>query len=353
MALVAYLQEYEEVDKAKVAKRGGRYSMKRFIVISTIILCGLGLLAILLEAEQRLKATREQKFVFRYKINEPMVYSMGMKMRIDMQDEVNVNNKTTTTTELRYRFKLTPLRASEDEITTIRLEPLDLEGDWNIITPDRHIVLFLRGSKMKGTVNGVTIIDTEKGIGVVEAEEFKKEILPLYLSGEIDIDSKGNVKGLSGDIPFVEFWKEVLDHQTSFFGIVFPDRAIAIGDTWTETLTLKKIGEIELTGKGLRCTVTFTRLPDIRTQEERLAVFSLFAPCSIEGLTGFMEYEGEIIRVHISHLDLTASGTIHFDKDKGVFIDGTMKEIVVANISLQNRVVKMSLSTETTINLIQ
>jgi hypothetical protein len=350
LALVAYLQEYEEVDKAKVAKRGGRYSMKRFIVISTIILCGLGLLAILLEAEQRLKATREQKFVFRYKINEPMVYSMGMKMRIDMQDEVN--NKTTTTTELRYQFKLTPLRASEDEITTMRLEPLDLEGYFDIFSPVGHIALFFRGSEIKGTVNGVPIIDTEKGIGVAEAEEFKKKILPFHLNGEIDIDSKGYVKGLRGDSPFVEFWKEVVDQHKSLFSIVFPDRAIAIGDTWTETITRKKLGEIELVGKELRCTVTFTRLPDITTQRKRLAVFSLSASCSAEGLTGLMEHEGEIIRVHISHLDLTTSGTIHFDKDKGILIDETMKEIAVMNISMQNQVTKMSLSTESTINLI-
>jgi hypothetical protein len=160
---------------------------------------------------------------------------------------------------------------------------------------------------------------------VAQAQEFKKEILPLYLSGQVDMDSRGNIKQFRGDLPFVEFWTDAVASQVGFFGVVFPERAIAIGDNWQETLSLKKMGQIKLEGEGLRCNVTFTRQPDAVVQGKRMAAFNLSAPFSHKDLTGFIEQMGQSMRLDISQFERRATGTIRFDQERGLLIDGTMK----------------------------
>ena len=110
------------------------------------------------------------------------------------------------TIDMRYQVKLTPDPVSKDGTSTMRLEPSNIESDWDITGPGGRIVLSLRGSDMEGTQNGNVIIDTKKSIGSDQAKQFKKEILPLYLTGQMDMDVSGKVKQFQGDAPFVEFW---------------------------------------------------------------------------------------------------------------------------------------------------
>jgi len=274
---------------------------------------------------------------------------MGMKISMDMDMKVGTENMNMKMiVDMRYRVTLTPTADPKEGITTMRLEPSNIEGDWDITSPGGHMVISLRGSDMKGTQNGVVVIDTAKDIGAAQAQELKKEILPLYLSGQVDLDTRGNIKQFRGDIPFVEFWTDALASQEGFFGIIFPERAIAVGDTWQESLSLKKMGQVKLEGDGLRCTVTFTRQPNVVVQGRSLSVFNLSAPFAHKNLTGSMEQMGQITRLNISKFDRRATGTYRFDPEKGVLTDGTMKADANASMNalVQGQALTMGLQME-------
>ncbi len=309
----------------------------------------MGILVLPLWAAPAAATARADRFTFKYAPNRPLAYAMGMKMTLDMDMKSGAESMTMKMSfDLRYRIKLTPTADTQAGATALRLDPSGIEGDWDITGPGGHIVITLRGTEMKGTQDGVVIINTAEDIGIEQAQAFKKEIMPLYLSGQVDLDPQGNVKGFRGDVPFVEFWTEAMSSQVGMWGIVFPQRALAVGDTWEEALVLKKMGQIKLEGDGMRCTVTFSRKPDVVASQKRLAEFSLSAPFSQKNLTGYMEQMGQVTRVNFTKFDRRAAGTIHFDQERGVLTDAVLRADADGSMSFagQGQTASMELGIE-------
>jgi len=276
-----------------------------------------------------------REFLFKFEPNQPLLYAMKMSMDMDMDLKTpDESAKIKMGLELRFKIKLTLKEKREGEVSKVKMEPSDLEGDWDISGPAGHIVMKLRGSDMTGTVNGVTTIDTKKGIGLTEARQVKNEVAALYLSGEMDMDSRGNVVKFYGDVPFVEFWTEASEGQLGLFGIVFPDKPVAAGETWQEALVLKKIGEISFEEPGLRCTVKVTRQPDVIVAGRRINQFAISAPFEQKNLAGHMTQMGQQVKVNILSFDRKASGTVRFDAEKGVVIDCPTKIDATANMEM-------------------
>lgn len=274
-----------------------------------------------IEALTRIQATAQQ-FAFKYPVNQSLSYAQGVKLKMNMDIKAGAESiKLKMAFDVRYTVKLTALKEPQDGVTPVRLEPSGVEVDWDITGPAGHIVLNLRGSQMKGTQNGIVIIDTARDIGVAQAQDFKKEIMALYLSGQADLDARGNTKKFRGDPPFVEFWTEAGEGQLGFFGSVFPERPVAVGGSWTENLSLKKIGQVMLEAPGLQGIVTFTRLPDSIVRGKPLATFNISAPFYQKGLKGSLEEGGQRTRLNVSHLGRRANGTFHFDQARGVLVD--------------------------------
>jgi hypothetical protein len=298
----------------------------------------MGLLALPVGPARAAETARADQFIFKYPANRPLAYGMRMKMKLDMDMKSGDQRMTMKMAfDLRYRIKLTPTAAPVAGVSALRLEPSGVEGDWDITGPGGHIVIALRGSQMTGTHDGVEVINTAKGVGEEQAQALKKEITPLYLSGGVDLDQRGNVKGFHGDMPFVDFWTEAMSSQVGMWGIVFPDRPVAVGDTWQEALVLKKMGQIKLEGEGLRCTVTFDRKPDVVTGRQRLAEFSLSAPFSHKNLAGSIEQMGQVTQVNLVSFDRRASGTLHFDQDRGVVTDAALRADANGSMNLEGQ----------------
>lgn len=298
----------------------------------------LGILVLPLWTAPGADTARATQFAFKYAANRPLTYAMGMKMKLNMDMKSGTESMTMKMSfDLRYRMKLTPAAESQGGVTALRLEPSGLEGDWDITGPGGHIVISLRGTEMKGTQDGNVIINTAEGVGVEQAQAFRKEITALYLSGNVDLDALGNVKGFRGDVPFVDYWTDAMSSQVGMWGIVFPGRAIAVGDTWEEALVLKKMGQIVLDGDGVRCTVTFNRKPDLVSQRGRLAEFSLSAPFSHKNLTGSIDQMGQITHVNLASFERHATGTLHFDRERGVVTDSALKTDATGSVTFEGQ----------------
>lgn len=283
---------------------------------------------------------------FKFTPGQPLSYAMTTRMKMEMDmTTAKGSAKTKVDVTLRCNVKLTPKAEANPGLTTCVLSTSDIDGDWDISGPAGNVVLKVRGAQMTGTQNGNVIIDTEKDIGTAQAKDFKKEIAALYLSGQMDLDSRGNIKDIRGETPFVEFWKEANEASVGFFGIVFPEKPVAPSGSWSEKVALKKMGEILLEGEGLRCTVTFTRQPDTTVQGKPVALFKLSAPFAEKDLVGTLQQMGQKTKLSIPTFRRTATGTVHFDQAKGVLIDSDTKIDADAtmNANIQGQDMKMDM----------
>lgn len=262
----------------------------------------------------------KEKFQFQYESGKPLTYALTVKMSMAMTMEIGeIVQATNMVYTMTYDATLTPTDKVVDGITTLDFKPSNIGGEWDIDSGDSKILMSLKGKHMKGTVNGQQFIDTENGVGQEAADEVKKEMMALYLSGQMDVDGLGHVKRFHGDEPFVDFWTEMLAQQVGFFGLVFPDTPLAVGDTWEEFIVIKKMDQIQLEGEGLRCDMTFERLPDAEVDGRKLAQFKLSAPFSHENLKATMEQMGEKTPLGIEKFKRTAGGRMSFDQSRGVF----------------------------------
>lgn len=293
-------------------------------------------------------------FQFRFAPGQPLSYAITTRMKVDMDMRVAGEGvKTSVDFTVRYTARLTPKGPAAGDVTTLAMATSDVQGDWNISGPAGNIVLKLRGQDVTGTQNGAVIIDTQKEIGTAQAKDIKREMAALYLSGQMDLDSRGRIREFRGDIPFVEFWKEANQASVGFFGIVFPENPVPVGGTWTEKVVLKKMGEIHLEGEGLPCTVTFTRQPDTSVGGRPVAQFRLAAPFSQNNLVGRLEQLGETTRLNIPVFRRQAAGTVRFDPQQGLLLEADTKIDADAsmNASVQGQQLNMAMKIEADLRL--
>ena len=261
---------------------------------------------------------------FKFTPGQPLTYAISTRMNLDRRANLE-SERTKVDFTLRYNVRLTPKAEAKAGITTWTLSTSDIEGDWDIGGAAGNIVLRIRGPHMTGTQNGNVIIDTQKDIGTAQAKEFRKKIAALSMSGEMDLDSRGNIKDIRGEMPFVDFWKEANEGSVGFFGIIFPEKPVAQGSSWTENASLKKMGDIQLEGEGLRCTVTFTRQPDTTLQGKPVALFKTSAPFDQKNLIGNLLQVGQTTRISIPTFRRKAAGEARFDQQKGLLLDSDLK----------------------------
>jgi hypothetical protein len=262
-------------------------------------------------------------FRFKHEPGRPLTYGMILKTTMEMN--IGGHEAMKMAVEMRFKLKLTPDSEARDFFSALKVEPSDLEGDWDIIDAGGRTLLRLqKGLKLTGTRDGAVVIDTEKRVGLEAAETFKKEISGLTLSGFVDLDGRGVIREYRGEEPFVTFWKESGQEQFGLFGITFPNRPLPAGAAWEETWFLKKMGQVILEGEGLRCVNKYERLPDREVSGKTLAEFTLSAPFDGKDLTGSMDQGAQKMRVDVRKFRRRGTGRFLFDPVRGSLIQGSV-----------------------------
>ena len=334
-----------------------------------VVLLGLGQWAV---AQDTAGQPAAKSFQFKYAAGKPLSYAMNIQMKTTMDMKVGGESgetvKTKTDFAIRCKLKLTPKAEKTPGVTTCVLATSDVEQDLDITNPTGNTVIKLRGDRMTGTLNGNVIVDTEKDIGTAQAKEFRKELAALYMTGEMDLDSRGRITDIRGEPAFVDFWKEANDASVGFFGIVFPEGPVAVGGSWDEKVAVRKMGEILLEKEGMRSTVTFTRQPDAISPPSPLplgegkgegpaprplALVKLSAPLDQKDLVGYLSQAGQKTRLDIPTFRRKVLGTVRFDPQQGILIDSDTKIDADAamNASVQGQQLTMDMKIEVLVGL--
>ena len=265
---------------------------------------------------------------FEFKFREGRTITYAVKIGMDMNMAVKAAGRTANIglkLEIRTNLALTPTGKSKSGVTTVDVKSSGLEADWIINSPDGRMDLALRGDHMIGRKGGVTIIDTRKGIGGDLAKQFNKQIDPIKKSGRMDINTQGKVVKLRGDPDFVNFWADTFQSNQGLFGIVFPDREIAVGETWRHSVPFKKMGDMALRGRDMNLEMATTRRSDQVIRGRTLSSFAVNAVLKLKDVTAQMKQQGVLTKMVFENLDLNATGTVRFEPEKNRMVDQIFK----------------------------
>ena len=304
--------------------------MKKFRGLA--IFCSLVLLAFQLTVPGQ--GGDAEIFKFKFKPGQPLYYRMTMDMDIGMDIKVAERSvKTDMVIKIKWTIKLTPQNKTGDP-TLLDMETTNLEVDWNIGTPQGQVKAAMRGDHVFSTLNGNTVIDTKKGIGLAQAKVMSKELEPLKMKGQIEMFTTGRHGKIIGDPKFVKFWTEGLEGQVSFFGLFFTKDPVAVGESFHEYLFLKKIGQLTLQEPGLQCKVLVSRLPDKTIAGRTFSAFKISAPFLQQDLTGSIKVGAQKMKVDILEFKRDAAGNALFDNKKGTLIDSQLDIKAMAKMKL-------------------
>lgn len=264
---------------------------------------------VLLLASSRALA-REQSFAFHFNRERPEIFTMRMRTVLSM--DVRAPAQTLSTrmqVEFRCDMVLTPVDNGNEGITTLRLETVGIQGEWDITGPAGRMIMALEDQDLTGTHDGVTIIDTAAGVGTEQATAFKQDMAPLFLTGTFALTERGEALSFDGEEAFVSFWRDTIGSQMGFFGIVFPERAVAQGDVWDATLPLQRIGDIRLLDEDVTAPVVFKREINI-DERPRFSVRSHLREKDLRGVT---VRNGKDVEAVIGTLERDLAGSFDMD----------------------------------------
>jgi hypothetical protein len=270
-----------------------------------------------------------QVFKFDFAQNHPLVYSVEISDKtindrsgvVQGRTQSSINRTTVLT---RYKFRLTPQKKNKDGTWQVRYTPYDFTYSFDAYGPNGQAVTSLQdGLQVKGTQNGIVVVDTTREIGMAQANTFKQSLLPKLLSGSMDFESSGRVARWDGDLPFIDYWTNQMKLQIGFFGIVFSGQAIAPGATWDETLTLKNLQGLKLGEGGLVETNAFKRPLGPSSDDAATATIESSMAWHGRDLPANFDQMGQNTALNISEFNHNRSGKCQFDFVHGRLLGGT------------------------------
>ena len=261
-------------------------------------------------------------FSFHFPARQPAVYSVEMKINTSTTMSANSRDvNITSKSDVRFKFQLLALGPSSNGIVAVSYKPYDFEGDWDTINASGRILSTLRGYDVRATQNGILLYDSQRGIGMGQADKARRDMINIFLSGTVDFDSSGDFKSAQGDVPFVYFFNDQKKKQEDFFDLVFPRHLIKAGDGWQKVITKNSVGGDIKLDIGLSYTNNYTRAADIMTNGESVATFELASTANVADQTGYYEQPGQNVSLSISQYSHDASGVFHFDTGRGLMVD--------------------------------
>jgi hypothetical protein len=283
---------------------------------------------IFLTAGVAIAAPREEdrplasSLAFHFTPGQPLIYAVKVRSETNTRMQAGENSNTSAVqNEVRYKVRLTAIAGTNSgDAMTIRFEPFDYEADLEVSGPGGRFSATVRDLSIKGTQNGIVVMDSEKGIGLAQSKPLRAEAVLMLLSGYIELNPRGEATGFRGDIPFVDFWRKVCANQIGFFGMTLPDEEVKEGDSWKKVMTLKSMGEIKLDDE-ISVTNGFVRQRDSFWSNRPVAAFELKAPVRRHDIQGTIEQGGQSSRVNITEFEHRTTGQFRFDPVQGQFLD--------------------------------
>jgi len=276
-----------------------------------------------------------QLFQFKFDRSEPLIYAVDFETRT-VEDNLAENRRSGTikSIDLRFKFKLTPVSTNADGTMVVYYHPFDLEEANEITGQNKKTVISINGMTIVSKQNGVVMIDTEKKIGMPQAQTLKQAVYPLLFSGYFDIEPTGHIKRVRGDLPFTDYWQNKTKSQMDPFYISFPTNDVAVQDSWTNFYTIKSSGGMTLNGSGVVQPWTYIREFNQATTNGEISSFSLAESDNGSDLDAYLDQMGQQTSVAIPKHAESMNATFQFDQKVGRMVGVKYKSYMRDEVSM-------------------
>jgi hypothetical protein len=299
----------------------------------------------------------DQTLKFNFETGHPFVYSIEAQIKTitDRSGQVQGRSQSSLTklsTTKKYKLRFVPQKKNKDGTWTVRIEPFDYYLDKDLTGQSGHITTSLHDLSVRGTQNGIIIMDTDKGVGVAQSRLAKQEAFSELLSGTLDFTPTGKVVRMGGDLPFVDFWTNHLELQLGFFNILLPEKSVAPGGSWQENLNLSDLEGLKLTD-GLIETNVFTLSPTQVAPGDTTVSIDRLVAADWKDITGSVDSMGQSTMLNISELKHDESGKIGFDTAHGRIVKLSDEENVhmVMSMLVQGNSITSTIDLNSTIKI--
>jgi hypothetical protein len=290
---------------------------------TTILTLGiLWIVSTNVHSEPTTNLNNDQVFKFKFGLDKPLVYDVDFKSRAVNDMTIGSRNSLTRKNfEIHYKIRLTATGTNQDGTTTVLVEPFDFAEDVETVNGLSRLTTSVRGIDILSKNNDLIVVDTKNGVGKAQAQNLKFPVYPYLLSGYFYVDTLGNIKSLSGDLPFTDFWQFKLKGTVGFFSIVFPTNSISVRDSWTNSFFIKDSGGTIYAGDGIIQPYIFVRELDTDVNNVSVTRFSLYESDDCKNLGATIEQPGQQMSVVYPERNESINGTFHFDQKLGRLID--------------------------------
>ena len=183
--------------------------------------------------------------------------------------------------------------------------------------------------KVKFTVNGKVVVDSENDVGTEFVNKFLDELKILENSeAHTMVDGAGRQTQLEGDSALVETFRSGGAHT------IFPllaGKSVKPGESWQDAFDLPVIGDFKLAKPAvIRSKITFAKWET--KNGRRLAQIDLVSAMEHTDLNG---ENPKGVLAEISHVNDIIAATCLFDPATGHFIEGTINNEVKYHIDAE------------------
>lgn len=299
-----------------------------------VLVLPLGLNAVGAESVTNLDAARV--FRFSFKLNEPLTYSVATKTKTVTDTSSTARNAMNRNlSEMRYKMRMTAIASNKDGTMRVHYEPLDYEQDVEISTLQGKTTITTRGMNIVGKLNDFVTVDTAKDIGTADAQNLKLGVYGPQLSGYFDFDPQGEIKNCAGDLPFVDYWQQLLKNSYGLFRITFSTNAVNTHSSWSNSVTSSKMSGVALNGDTLTQTRVYSREPDATYGS--VASFSLYESEDYKDLSAYVERGGQRTPIMVPQSDNNVNATYDFDYQHGHLIAMKMTQKMTVAVKAMNQ----------------
>lgn len=253
-----------------------------------------------------------------------MIYAVEIKNAEKRDTQVGARTSSKqSTVDTRYDIRLTAVQTNEDGSLSVYFEPFDFQQEVHTLGPGGQTDMTTSNLTIVSKQNGIVMVDTGKGIGLATAQNLKLSVYPRLMSGYMNFEPSGLIKGFDGDLPFVDHWQQLLNYTSNIFYIAFPARPIAVGEAWTNYYNLKSAGPANLDGQGVIQPWGYVREADEATTNGSVAAFSLQMADDYKDISGEIDQGGQQTDISIPKYNEDMSGSFEFDQKRGCLVSMT------------------------------
>lgn len=166
------------------------------------------------------------------------------------------------------------------------------------------------------------------------------------MKAEVTINDRGDILNVSADMSTQMGIAQTMQTYSGANGIIFPEKAVKVGDTWVEKKTAISFSGFKVTGNPVEFEIKFKREKDEKFKGKDVAVFLVDYQIDKKGVDGF--YGGFPATVDLKD---SKKIKIYFDNKRKTFVKNIMdSETLIVSGTPKNidpqRPVKISVNVE-------